>query len=51
MATQTYQQVVDAVRGQIIIWPNFAELFARYPLEVNPNYRKAIKAADDFLEE
>jgi hypothetical protein len=51
MEKQTYQEVVDAIHGQTIVWPKFGELFAHYPQEVNPNYLKAIKAADDFIEE
>jgi hypothetical protein len=51
MEKQTYQEVVDAIHGHTIVWPKFGELFAHYPKEVNPNYRKAIKAADDFIEE
>jgi hypothetical protein len=51
MEKQTYQEVVDAIHGQTIVWPKFGELFAHYPKEVNPNYLKTIKAADDFIEE
>jgi hypothetical protein len=51
MGKQTYQEVVNAIHGKTIVWPKFGELFAHYPKEVNSSYRKAIKAADDFIKE